>query len=186
MIRLARAEDAAGMLAIYTPIVESTAASFEHVVPSLEEFRARIVNGLNIAPWLVLEDDGEIIGYAYGALFRSRAAYQWTIETTIHVKSGYRGKGLGKKLYLTLLNLLRAQGFCNAVAVIEARNTGSVSFHEALGFEKVGIFRRAGFKLNEWQHSGWWQLILREDPVPLKIRPMDSFILSPEFRSICP
>jgi phosphinothricin acetyltransferase len=181
MIRLATPADAQQMLEIYDPIVRETAATFEYVVPSLEEFRGRIMHGLTVAPWLVDDQDGEIISYAYGGLFRTRAAYQWTIETSLEVKDGYRRGGHGSRIYQALIDLLRLQGYCTAVAVIEIHNRPSVVFHERLGFTHVGTFVRAGYKLDSWQDSSWWQLILRDDAVPAKVQPMDCFTKSAEF-----
>ncbi|MBI5060334.1 N-acetyltransferase [candidate division KSB1 bacterium] len=184
MLRLATPADAQQMLGIYAPIVHETAATFEYVVPTLDEFRDRIIKGLTVAPWLVDDRDGELISYAYGGLFRSRAAYQWTIETTVEVKDGYRRGGHGKAIYRTLINLLRAQGYCTAVAVIEIRNLPSIEFHKRLGFTHVGTFRRSGYKLAEWQDSSWWQLLLREDRVPAPVLSMDAFTRSPEFAAV--
>lgn len=172
-IRLAKQTDAAAIRDIYAPIVQDTHISFEQVVPATAEIAARIQTTLAQYPWLVCELDGELAGYAYASAFRSRAAYQWTTETTVYVHSNFLRRGVARALYTSLLALLRAQGYVTAVGVIALPNPASIRAHEAIGFYKVGVFRNVGHKADEWRDTGWWQLDLRptptapESPTPL-------------------
>lgn len=172
-IRLATVTDAAAIRAIYAPIVLETHISFEQVVPAEVEIAARVQNTLAQHPWLVCELDGRLAGYAYASAFRSRAAYQWTTETTVYVHSDFLRRGVARALYTSLLALLRAQGYVTAVGVIALPNPASIRAHEAIGFYKIGVFRNVGHKAGEWRDTGWWQLDLRppptapESPVPL-------------------
>ena len=99
IIRTATPQDAEAILAIYTPYIEQTAITFEYDVPSMDEFRKRIENTLKKYPYLVGEEEGEIVGYAYAEVFKARAAYSRCVETSIYVKMDQHGKGIGKKLY---------------------------------------------------------------------------------------
>jgi len=162
LIRLATPDDAASIANIYRPIVESTAISFETVPPTDGEMRHRITDTLTAYPWLVLEQSGEIAGYAYGSRHRPRAAYQWSVETTVYVAEGYRRQGVGRRLYAALFSILHSQGFAHAFAGIALPNAASVALHEQMGFQPIGVFRSIGFKFNEWQDVGWWQRPLSE------------------------
>ena len=104
--------------------------------------------------------DGAVAGYAYGTEHRTRRAYRWTVEVTIYLADGYRGRGIGRALYSALLELLARQGLRTAVAGITLPNPASVALHEACGFETVGVYRRVGYKQGEWRDVGWWQLDL--------------------------
>ena len=156
--------DAAACLEIYRPFVEETAVSFETALPALEEFRGRIVEVLQRAPWLVCEVDGAIAGYAYATRFRPRAAYQWSVESTIYLAPAARGRGFAQALYRSLLRGLRLQGYVNAYAVITLPNAPSVGLHERLGFRPAGVFAGVGFKLGRWHDVGWWHLRIQEPP----------------------
>ena len=160
-VRLATEDDAEGMLAIYAPVVRETAISFELEPPSVEEFRGRIRATLSGHPWLVCEIDGVIAGYAYASEYKSRAAYRWSVETTVYVSAHFRRRGVGRAVYSALLERLRALGFYNALAAIALPNDASVGLHESLGFKHLGTMRNVGFKLGGWHDVGWWQLELR-------------------------
>jgi L-amino acid N-acyltransferase YncA len=162
VIRLARDTDAGPMLEIYAPLVRETPISFELEPPSLEEFGGRVRRITERTPWLVWDADGEIWGYAYGGPFRARPAYQWAVETTVYVAGPHRGKGVARALYTALLNGLRLAGYHRAYAGITLPNPASVATHERLGFEPVGVFRGAGFKLGRWHDVGFWQLALQQ------------------------
>lgn len=165
-IRPAAETDAAKVLAIYGPFVRHTHTSFELEVPDELEIARRIRETSRTHPWLVCEEDGEVLGYAYATSFRARPAYQWGAETTIYVKEGQRRSGIGRNLYSTLLAVLEIQGFRMAYAAISLPNPASIGLHQALGFETVGVFRRAGYKFGAWHDVGWWQRSIcdREDP----------------------
>lgn len=162
MIRLATVADAAGVHRIYAPIVRDTAISFELEVPTVEEMAARIAKTLPEFPWLVDERDAAVAGYAYASRHRERRAYQWSVDVSCYVDEAWRGRGIGRGLYLRLLRLLRRQGFQSAFAGIALPNSASVALHEALGFEPVGIHRDVGYKLGRWRDTGWWQCRLGE------------------------
>ena len=160
-IRLATEADAEGMLAIYAPIALETAISFELEPPTVEEFRGRIRRTLARWPWLVCEIGGAIAGYAYASEYKSRAAYLWSVETTVYVSANFRRRGVGRAVYEALFERLRAQGFYNAYAAISLPNDASVGLHESLGFSRLGTMRNVGFKLGRWHDVGWWQMELR-------------------------
>src|SRR5690606_11312317 len=109
-IRLARLTDADDIRSIYAPIVRDTAISFEYEVPNVAEMEARLAMVLASKPWLVYED-GRVLGYAYATTFRERAAYNWTVEVSIYVDSSAHGRGIGRQLYATLFDVLRACGY---------------------------------------------------------------------------
>lgn len=166
-IRLATLADAADILEIYAPIVRGTHVSFETVVPSEAQIADRITRTLRQYPWLVCEIDAKLAGYAYASPFRSRAAYQWTAETTVYIHPNYQGRGVARALYNSLMAILREQGYRNAIGVIALPNDASVHAHEAIGFRKVGVIKSAGYKDGGWRDTGWWQLELQ----PLKPAP---------------
>lgn len=162
-IRLANEQDASKILAIYAPIIRETTISFELEPPSEIEFRQRIENYQYRMPWLVCEIDGEVVGYAYASPYRTRAAYQWSVESSVYVGENHRRKGIAKVLYASLFKLLQLQGFYNVVAAIALPNQPSVAAHEAVGFEPVGVFQRVGFKFGKWHDVGYWQLSLQPE-----------------------
>jgi L-amino acid N-acyltransferase YncA len=182
VLRLAREEDAEALLAIYAPLVRETPISFELTPPGLDEFRGRITTILESMPWLVCEEDGVVLGYAYASRFRPRPAYQWTVETTVYVDSSHQGRGAGRALYETLFSVLRLQGYHRALAVIALPNPASVALHEKVGFTPVGVFHDVGYKLDRWHDVGFWQLSLQElPPEPPAPRSLDSVARSAPF-----
>ena len=165
-IRLATPGDAPAVRAIYRPIVEETAISFELEVPSVAEVARRISATLERAPWLLCEERGELLGYAYAVPFRARPAYSWSMESSVYVDSSHQRRGVARGLYLSLLGCLREQGFHRLVAGITLPNPASVALHEDLGFEPVGSFRDVGNKFDGWHAVGFWELELQ--PLPNK------------------
>lgn len=166
-IRTATLDDDAAVAAIYAPVVQHTTISFETEPPDAAEMRARIEKTLASLPWLVAEDAaGAVCGYAYAGRHRERAAYQWSVDTTVYVREDMRGQGVGRALYGRLLPLLAELGYYQAFAGIALPNAGSVGLHEAVGFEALGIYRNVGFKNGEWRDVGWWQRSLQPLDVP--------------------
>lgn len=161
-IRLAANPDADAIAAIYRPIVESTAISFEIDPPDADEMRRRIRETLAFYPWLVYEVRDEIAGYAYATRHRVRAAYQWSVDTSVYVHADFRRYGIGRGLYVSLFEILGAQGYFNAYAGIALPNPSSVALHESVGFEPCGVYRGVGYKLGAWHDVGWWQLAIKE------------------------
>ena len=150
IIRMARESDAAALLEIYRPYIEETSITFETEVPTLEEFAGRIRETLEKFPYLVYEQNGEILGYAYAHTFYARAAYNWTVESSVYVQRDLRRGGVGSALYKRLFELLKAQGIRNVCAVITVPNEPSTAFHEKLGFRMGGILPNFGYKLGQW------------------------------------
>jgi L-amino acid N-acyltransferase YncA len=169
VIRLADPHDAAQIQAIYAPVVRETAISFELEVPTVEEMRARIEKTLARYPWLVLDPDGRVAGYAYASTHRTRLAYQWSVDVSVYVHPSHRRCGVGTALYTALIALLKAQGYYNAYAGIALPNPGSVGLHESVGFKPLGVYRAVGYKLDTWHDVGWWELSIQPhhaDPAP--------------------
>lgn len=169
MIRIATKEDAKALLDIYRYYVEYTAITFEYKTPSIEEFQNRIETTLKKYPYLVEEIDGKIYGYAYAGPFKERAAYDWSVETTIYVDKDTKGKGIGKKLYQKLEDILRQQNIINVDACItypevedEHVTRNSVEFHEHLGYHLVGKFYKSGYKFGRWYDMVWMEKYLGE------------------------
>ncbi len=140
VIRLAREEDAWGMLEIYTPIVRETAISFELDPPSVEELQHRVATYLDFAPWLVCCRQESILGYAYASQHRVREAYQWSVDVSVYVNERFRNQGVATALYKSLFGCLALQGFYNAYAGITQPNAVSVTLHEGLGFQPVAKY----------------------------------------------
>jgi len=172
-IRLARPADAAGCLEIYSPLVATTAISFETEPLDGTAFAARVSRTLESLPWLVCESQrGVVAGYAHAGPHRSRDAYRWSAEVSVYVRGSHRRRGVARSLYTNLFRCLRHQGYVNAYAGIALPNDASVAFHEAMGFETVGVYRRVGFKLGRWHDVGWWALRLAETDAPAPPRPL--------------
>ena len=165
-IRLATEADAEGIVAIYAPIVRETAISFEVEAPDVNAMRRRITETLAHLPWLICERRGEVLGYAYASMHRTRAAYQWSVDVSVYVHVRIRRSGVGKALYTSLLRFLDLQGFYNVYAGITLPNPASVRLHESLEFQPVGVYRAVGYKLGAWHDVGWWHLALRPHAVP--------------------
>ena len=159
MIRRAERSDAAACLAVYAPYVTTSAATFETETPSVGEMEWRIGAA---KLWLLAERDGEVAGFAYGGTHRSRAAYRWTVETSVYVARAHARQGVGLELYSALLPALEDRGYRMAVAGITLPNPASVGLHEAAGFVRAGVFRRIGYKAGAWWDVGWWQRPLGE------------------------
>jgi L-amino acid N-acyltransferase YncA len=166
MIRDAVATDAERCAAIYAPYVRETAISFESEPPAAEDMARRIADAQRAHAWLVLETDGEVMGYAYGGPFMARAAYQWATTVSVYLEQGRRRTGGGRALYEALFDRLTARGHRTALAGIALPNDASIGLHRALGFEPVGTYRRVGWKLGRWHDVAWYQRDLAEDDGP--------------------
>ncbi len=183
MIRLATAADGAGVQAIYAPIVRETVISFEFDPPSVAEMQRRIESTLTTLPWLVWEDRGRVLGYAYAGRHRERAAYQWSVDTSVYVAGDSRRLGIARRLYTALFGILEDLGYFNAFAGITLPNEASVGFHEAVGFSPIGVYRNVGYKFGAWHDVGWWQKVLREyQTEPPKPRGLPEYEASERLR----
>jgi phosphinothricin acetyltransferase len=165
-VRIATAADAAACAAIYAPYVTDTAITFETVPPSAAEMEQRITDATRSHAWLVAEDEGHMVGYAYGGPFKSRDAYRWSCEVSVYLEVGRRRTGTGRALYADLLSRLADRGFHMAVAGMTLPNDASVGLHRAMGFEHVGTYRRIGFKHGAWHDVAWVQRALTDGPQP--------------------
>ena len=166
MIRIATGDDAAAFHAIYLPHVLEGVATFETVPPGVEAMRERVMARLEHYPWLVWEEAGAVLAYAYASRFRERAAYDWIAETSIYVRPEAQRRGIARRLYGTLLDTMRMQHIYQAVGVITLPGTTSVAAHEAMGFTPAGVWRQAGYKLGQWWDVGVWQKTLAEPANP--------------------
>ena len=166
-IRSATTEDAERLLEIYSFYVENTAVSFEYDTPSLSEFKGRIAHTLEKYPYLVLEDEGKIVGYAYAGVFKARAAYDHCCEMTIYIDHECKGRGYGKALYAALEDALKQIGIRNLYACIgdpieedEYLTKDSEHFHAHMGYTKVGDFHRCGYKFDRWYNMIWMEKLI--------------------------
>ena len=168
-IRKAGPQDTARLLEIYAWYVEHTAVTYEYEVPTAEAFGKRMDDIQKKYPWLVLEEDGVIRGYAYAGPFHSRAAYSRCCEVSIYLDRTARGRGYGRKLYEVLESELKAMGFLNLYACIgdpitedEYLTHDSERFHQHLGYTKIGTFHQCGYKFNRWYNMIWMEKIIGE------------------------
>ena len=168
-ISVAGPQDAEELLEIYAPYVRDTAVSFEYTVPSLEEFRQRIIHTLEKYPYLKAEKDGEVIGYAYAGPLHPRAAYAWSVETSIYVDENVKHKGVGRKLHEALETVLKEQGILNMEACIGYPeeedgylDKNSARFHAHMGYRMVGEFKKCGYKFDRWYNMVWMEHIIGE------------------------
>ena len=158
LIRLAVEDDAAELAAIYRPYVEDSRISFEEVAPDAAEMARRMIGDpAGYHPWFVAEEQGRLLGYAASSPFRTRRAYRWTVETGIYLAPEAAGRGIGRELLSTLLQLLERQGYVAAIGAVALPNDASVALHEKLGFTYAGAYRGVGHKFGEWLNVGLWQ-----------------------------
>lgn len=164
-VRSATGRDAAALLEIYAPVVRDSAASFELEPPPVAEFQDRVEKSLRQWAWLVAECGDRLVGYAYATPHRARAAYRWSVETSVYIDESSRGAGVGRLLYQTLLPRLAEMGYCNAYAGITMPNEASTRLHHGAGFRHIGLFPAVGRKFHRWHDVSWWHCKLREAPL---------------------
>lgn len=172
-IRLAQPADVPDLLAIYAPYVTDTVISFEYDVPTEGEFARRVASIQERLPYLVAEVDGRVAGYAYASPHSDRAAYQWSVNTSVYIHADYHRRGLARQLYTELFARLRRLGYVNAYAGITLPNPGSEALHRAMGFTPVGVYTNVGYKFGAWHSVEWLEMALQPRPeqpaVPLPI-----------------
>jgi phosphinothricin acetyltransferase len=177
-LRPARPADATAVRDIYAPFVRDTPATFRTEVPSVEHVAEEIreKRADDEYPWYVAVSEGrdsdgsvdsdgtdaEVVGYAYGSRLRGRRAYRWVVETSVYVDPDAHRSGIGTALYDRLLDTLHRQGYCGAYAALGMPNPESEAFHERHGFERIGKFPAAGFKLGDWHDVVWYHRRLRD------------------------
>ncbi|MBR7791149.1 N-acetyltransferase [Undibacterium sp. FT147W] len=158
MIRLANADDAAAICAIYNRYVLNTTISFEDTTvraPAMaERISAVFAAGL---PWYVCEEDGVILGYAYASPWRTRHAYRFSVEISAYVSPERKLSGIGSQLYAHLIDDLQQRGMHSVIAGISLPNPASVALHEKFGMTKVAHFKEVGFKFGRWIDVGYWE-----------------------------
>ena len=166
-IRNVALTDAPAISRIYAPYVTDHAISFEMVPPDAAEMERRITATTAGYPWLVHEEDGEVLGYAYAATHNPRTAYQWSVNVSVYLDARVHRRGVGRALYTALFDLLRRQRFVNAYAGITLPNAASVGLHDAMGFVTVAVYPRIGFKFGRWHDTTWLHLrLVEEDAAP--------------------
>lgn len=156
-IRIAAENDIPAMLEIYRPYVEKTTYSFEYDVPGGEMFARRFLDHIAQFPWLVWEEEGKVLGYAYAGLPWERAAYRWSAEVSIYLAPEVQGKGVGRALYERLEEILKRQGYRMVYAIITQENTGSLAFHASLGYRVRTTFPNCGYKMGQWLGVTWME-----------------------------
>ena len=177
MIRFAKEADIPAILDIYGPYVQNTATSFEYSVPTLAEFTERFRGITAQFPWLVWEEDGKVLGYAYGSLPFGRAAYRWVAASSIYLAPSAQGKGIGRKLYEALERILTEQGYRKTYAIITSDNPGSLAFHEKMGFRFLARFPDCGIKFSKLYSVIWMEKSLNHGEIPQNFpKPVDQIV----------
>ena len=169
-IRLSAADDTPRLLEIYGQYIH-TPITFECVLPTEQEFSERIQNITQNYPYLVCEEQGKLIGYAYAHRQMAREAYQWNAELSIYLDQEYTSQGLGKQLYCALIELLRMQGVRNVYGGVTLPNERSERLHLGLGFHCLGIYRSTGFKCGQWHDVAWFEKAIavhNQEPSPMR------------------
>ncbi|WDZ97639.1 GNAT family N-acetyltransferase [Herbaspirillum sp. WKF16] len=161
-IRAATVADAAAICGIYNHYVENTAISFETEAVGVEAMQARIAEVQSQFPWLVYEEEGVVLGYAYASKWKPRAAYRHSVESSVYLHGDASGRGIGKQLYARLFMQLKELGVHLVIGGVALPNAASVALHERMGFKKVGEFSEVGRKFGRWVDVGYWQLNLKE------------------------
>ena len=156
-LRFAKEEDAQAILDIYRPYILNTAVTFEEEVPSIAAFQRRMRGIQEECPYLVYQAGEEIAGYAYANRNKARPAYRWNAELSVYIADRYIGKRLGRRLYGALIEISRLQGLINLYGVVTVPNRGSEALHEALGFQRVGLHEKTGYRMGEWRDLAWFE-----------------------------
>jgi len=181
MIRVAETSDAERIAEIYGRYVKETAITFEEEMPTVEAMASKVEHTCATYPWIVIEEKGDILGYAYASKYRERAAYRWSVEDSVYFDTRATGRGLGTVLLSALISILRAQGFAKVYAVITPPNPASVELHRKLGFSPLCRFPDTAYKLGAWQSIDWMELSLlppeafASSTAPAEPEPFSSF-----------
>lgn len=157
MIRAFRLEDIEQLVEIYNYYIENTVITFDRIAFTTDDFNRKIKSIYKKYPFIVLEENNEILGFAYGSSWRTKPSYKHTAESTIYLKNGVLGKGIGTTLYTELLKQLKQQNFHTIIGGLTLPNDASIKIHEKLGFKKVAHFKEVGRKFNQWHDVAFWQ-----------------------------
>ena len=160
MIRPVKSADVQAICDIYNYYIENTFITFEEQKVTAGQMQERIDNVRQKYDWFVYEKEGEVIGYCYATGWRARSAYRFSVETTVYLKNGYEGNGVGTALYRHLIEDLIRRDIHSFIGGISLPNDSSVALHEKMGFQKIAHFREVGQKFNKWIDVGYWQLVL--------------------------
>lgn len=176
MIRFARREDGPALLRVYAQYID-TAVSFEYALPTEEEFLLRIENIQASYPYLVCEEEGRIVGYAYAHRYQTRDAYQWNAELSVYIDRAYTSRGLGRRLYQTILEMLKLQGVKTVYGIVTMPNEKSEKLHLSMGFARIGTYHKTGYKCGQWHDVALFEKSIgtyEADPHPfLPIRQVE-------------
>lgn len=157
IIRPIKPSDCPAVCDIYNYYILHSVVTFEEDLVTIDDMTERINNVVHKLPWLIFEQNAQILGYAYAKEWNSRSAYRHTAETTIYLDHQAIGKGIGKSLYSELLNILKAQNIHTVIGGIALPNKGSIGLHESLGYNKVAHFAEVGYKFDQWIDVAYWQ-----------------------------
>ncbi len=160
MLRNVRPDDATSISEIYNHYVEHTAISFEELPVSAAEMRTRIVTVTETLPWLVCEEDGELLGYCYAAQWKARSAYRYSAETTVYLRPSAIGRGKGTLLFNALMTELRERDIHTVIGGVALPNPPSVRLLEKFGLRQIAYFSQVGYKFGKWIDVGYWQVVL--------------------------
>lgn len=172
-LRKAVSDDAEVILSIYAPYIENTTITFEYDVPSVSDFKKRMKKILGTYPYFVCEEDGKVVGYAYGCRFSERAAYNWDMELSVYIRNGFKGKGIGKALYSAVIETGKLMGIRNFCSKITSPNTASENLHKKLGFELEGVLKKSGYKLGVWKDVLYYTKHSLSDEPPEELIPFN-------------
>ena len=156
-LRIASVDDAKAISEIYRYYVENTAISFEYTAPSEKEFAERIAHKSERYPFIVAVEDEKCVGYAYASQLRERKSYDWDAELSVYVDRGFLRKGIGKRLYGAIIELLTVQGFAILYSGITPPNPNSIALHESFGFKLIGTTYGIGYKNGAWHDVVWYE-----------------------------
>ncbi len=172
VIRFVKTEDSGALLKIYAQYID-TAITFEYVLPTVQEFSKRIEHIRRDYPYLVCEEDDHIIGYAYAHRQMERAAYQWNAELSVYLDNSHTSKGLGKRFYCILMDILKLQGIKTVYGGVSMPNEKSEKLHESLGFSRLGTYHKTGYKSGNWHDVTWFEKEIAPYSIePAPIRPI--------------
>jgi L-amino acid N-acyltransferase YncA len=159
-IRPCTPADVAAICNIYNYYIANTVITFEESPVSIVEMQNRIGITTQLFPWLVYEDKGNILGYAYASKWKDRSAYKYTAEVTVYLHHQHCGHGIGSALYKALFEQLARKNIHALLACISIPNAASEKIHNHFGFRQVAHFREVGFKFGRWLDVGYWQKTL--------------------------